>query len=244
MPVAMITRSQARGAPEANTRRLPPFASSIRVSVTPVRTVTPWSASHRATRPAPVSSIIRGRIRGATSTIVSRAPSERIEFRIVNAMNPAPTSTTWLRGRMPASTARASSSVQNEWPARPSAPGTGARTAEEPVAIRQSSYSSVVPSSSVHTPACVSSAVARLPLRLAAPPPAGTRGGAAGAGGGVEVVGQDHRRVRPLGGDEGDLRALALLLADRADRVDPRGAAADDQVSLGHYRISRILAPP
>ena len=45
------------------------------------------------------------------------------------------------------------------------APGTGARTAEEPVAIRQSSYSIRVPSSSVHTLAFTSSPAARRPTR-------------------------------------------------------------------------------
>ncbi len=78
-------------------------------------------------------------MRGAISTIVSRAPSARIEFKIVNAMKPAPIMTTWLPGAMWARTPRASSSVQNEWTPRPSAPGTGARTADDPVATRQSS---------------------------------------------------------------------------------------------------------
>ena len=39
---------------------------------------------------------MRGRMRGAISTIVSLAPRARIEFRIVNEMKPAPTITTWL----------------------------------------------------------------------------------------------------------------------------------------------------
>ena len=72
-----------------------------------MRTATPFFSSHVWTRAAPVSSIIRGRIRGATSTIVSFAPSERLEFKIVNAMNPAPTMTTWLPGLICASTPRA-----------------------------------------------------------------------------------------------------------------------------------------
>ena len=46
-------------------------------------------------------------------------------------------------------TLRASSSVQKECTPGPSAPGTGARDAREPVAMRQSSYSTVLPSSSV-----------------------------------------------------------------------------------------------
>ena len=78
-------------------------------------------------------------------------------------MKPAPTITTWLPGLISSITARASSSVQNEWTPRPSAPGTGARTGEEPVAIRQSSYSTFAPSSSVHTLAFVSRAAARRP---------------------------------------------------------------------------------
>ncbi len=104
-------------------------------------------------------------MRGASSTTVSLAPSERIELRIVNEMKPAPTMTTWLPGVTESSTRRASSSVQNECTPRPSAPGTGARAAEEPVAIRQSSYSTLAPSSSVHTLAFTSSAVARRPIR-------------------------------------------------------------------------------
>ena len=60
-------------------------------------------------------------------------------------------------------TPRHSSSVQNECTLRPSAPGTGARTGAEPVATRQSSYSTFVPSSSVHTLAFTSRAVARRP---------------------------------------------------------------------------------
>ena len=60
-------------------------------------------------------------------------------------------------------TPRHSSSVQNECTLAPSAPGTGARTADEPVAIRQSSYSTFEPSSSVQTLAFVSSAAARRP---------------------------------------------------------------------------------
>ena len=116
-----------------------PFASSMRATFAPVRTVTPWSLSHVWTSAAPVSSIMRGKMRGAISTIVSLAPSDRIEFRIVNAMKPAPTITTWRPGWICVITPRASSSVQNECTPRPSAPGTGARTADEPVAIRQSS---------------------------------------------------------------------------------------------------------
>ena len=106
---------------------------------------------------------MRGRIRGATSTMVSFAPSARIELRIVNEMKPAPIMTTWLPGFTEAITPRHSSSVQNEWTFGPSAPGTGARTADEPVATRQSSYSIFVPSSSVHTLAFTSRPAARCP---------------------------------------------------------------------------------
>jgi len=79
-------------------------------------------------------------------------------------MKPAPTMTTWVPRWMPAITPRASSSVQNECTPGSSAPGTGARTAEEPVAIRQSSYSIRVPSSSVHTFSFTSRPVARRPM--------------------------------------------------------------------------------
>jgi hypothetical protein len=55
---------------------------------------TPWRRNHPSTSSAPVSSIIRGRMRGAISTMVSRAPRARIELRMVKAMKPAPTITT------------------------------------------------------------------------------------------------------------------------------------------------------
>ena len=112
---------------------------------------------------------MRGKIWGAISTIVSRAPSARIEFRIVNAMKPAPTMTTWLPGVISATTPRACSSVQKLWTPGPSAPGTGARTADDPVAIRRSSYSSAVPSSSVSFPAFASSPTARRPMWVVTP---------------------------------------------------------------------------
>ena len=114
IPVAMITRSAGRSGHFLNLRRLFPRASSIFASVTPVRIFTPCFLSHASTSAAPLSSTIRGRMRGAISTIVSLAPSDRIEFRIVKAMNPAPTMTTWLPGVIPAMTARAWSSVQKE----------------------------------------------------------------------------------------------------------------------------------
>ena len=52
-------------------------------------------------------------------------------------MKPAPTMTTWLPGLISATTPRACSSVQKLWTPGPSAPGTGARTADDPVAIEQ-----------------------------------------------------------------------------------------------------------
>ena len=94
MPVAMITTSATRSPPAVKLSRGRPFTSAIFVSLTPVRTFTPWRFSHASTSPAPVSSIIRGRMRGATSTIVSEAPRARMELRMVNAMKPAPTMTT------------------------------------------------------------------------------------------------------------------------------------------------------
>src|SRR5213594_4034114 len=125
-------------------------------------------------------------------------------------------------------TPRAWSRVQKEWTPGPSAPGTGARTADEPVAIRQSSYATDVPSSRVHTFAFVSSAVARLPRWVVTPQSASTFP--------VAVVRQDHPRVRPLRAHQRDRRPLGLLFTDGTDRVHPGGAAADDQVSSGHHR--------
>ena len=113
--------------------------------------------------PAHASSTMRGRMRGATSTIVSLAPRARIALRIVNAMNPAPTMTTRLPGAMPATTSLASSSVQKQWIPGPSAPGMGALAAREPVAIRQSSNSTFAPSSRVRVRAAGSRALAFRP---------------------------------------------------------------------------------
>ena len=94
MPVAMITTSHTRSPPDANLTRFLPRASSIFVTLTLVRMVTPCARSHSSTTSAPASSIMRGRIRGATSTMVSLAPSARIELRMVNEMKPAPIITT------------------------------------------------------------------------------------------------------------------------------------------------------
>ena len=94
MPVAMITTSHARSAPEANFSRFLPLTSSILVALTLVRMATPWALSQPSTISAPASSTMRGKIRGATSTMVSLAPRARIELRMVNEMKPAPTMTT------------------------------------------------------------------------------------------------------------------------------------------------------
>ncbi len=80
-------------------------------------------------------------------------------------MNPAPIITTRLPGVIPAITALASSSVQKQWTPGPSAPGTGAFAARDPVAIRQSSYSTVLSSSRVRVRAAASSAFAFRPSR-------------------------------------------------------------------------------
>ncbi len=82
---------------------------------------------------------MRGRIWGAISTMVSRAPSFRMAFKMVKAMNPAPTMATRAPGVIPAATPRACSSVQKLWTPGPSAPRTGARTGEDPVAMSRSS---------------------------------------------------------------------------------------------------------
>jgi len=139
MPVAMMTTSAKMGAPFLKVSFRLPFHSSILVRVAPARMVTPWSSSQRATMVAQASSTMRGRMRGATSTMVRAAPRERMAFRMVKEMKPAPTMTTLVPGCTSAMTARASSSVQKEWTPGPSAPGMGGRAAREPVAIRQSS---------------------------------------------------------------------------------------------------------
>jgi hypothetical protein len=80
-------------------------------------------------------------------------------------MNPAPTMTTWLPAGTSAMTLRASSRVQNECTPGPSAPGMGGRAAREPVAMRQSSYSTVEASSRDSTFLAVSSDAALRPSR-------------------------------------------------------------------------------
>jgi hypothetical protein len=125
--------------------------------------VTPFFVSHAATISAHAASTIRGRMRGATSTMVREAPRERMAFRIVKAMNPAPTMTTRLPGVTPAITARASARVQKQCTPGPSAPGIGGLAAREPVAIRQSSNSTVAPSSRVSVRLPTSSRSARRP---------------------------------------------------------------------------------
>jgi hypothetical protein len=126
-PVAMMTTSAKIGSPFLKESFRFPFHSSIFVIVAPTRSVTPWRSSQPATIRAQASSTMRGRIRGATSTMVSEAPRARMAFRIVNEMKPAPTMTTFVPGWTPAMTARASSSVQKEW--TPTSASTGGRAA-------------------------------------------------------------------------------------------------------------------
>ena len=92
-----------------------------------------------------------------------------MEFRMVKAMKPAPTSTTEQPGVMPRMTPCACSRVQKLWTPAPSAPATGARTADEPVAMSRSSYGSSAPSSSVRVLACVSTPTARRPMNGSTP---------------------------------------------------------------------------
>ena len=89
---------------------------------------------------------------GATSTMVSLAPRERIEFRIVKAMKPAPTMTTWLPGVIAGD--HAARLLERPEGVHAGPVGAGDRRLApraEPVAIRQSSYSTRAPSSRVHT---------------------------------------------------------------------------------------------
>ena len=94
MPVAMMTTSATMGSPVL--KRELPLALRVLdpVTVVPARMVTPCLRATPSTSAAHVSSTMRGRMRGATSTMVSLAPRARIEFRIVNEMKPAPTITT------------------------------------------------------------------------------------------------------------------------------------------------------
>src|SRR5437870_1788884 len=145
--------------------------------------------------------------------------------------------TTWLPGAISARTARASSRVQNEWTPRPSAPGTGALTADEPGDQTVVVLEPRPVVEGAHVGPGVERCRAAPDVWLHAPVrehPWG-RGEDVGLGDrAVEVVREDHARVRRLGAHQRDLRALAFLLADRADRVHARGAAADDEVSRRH----------
>ena len=216
MPVAMMTTSATRSAPAAKRRRLRPLTSSIFVSLAPVRTVTPCRlrASPRPA-PAPVASTMRGRMRGAISTMVSLAPSERIELRIVNEMKPAPTITTWLPGVIAARTPRACSSVQNECTPLP----VGARDRRAHRRGAGGDQAVVVLDGACRRRACTRwpscrGAAARRPRCVLTPQPASTaRGGRVHVRLGdraVEVVRQHHPRVRPLGADQRDLRAARV----------------------------------
>ncbi len=80
-------------------------------------------------------------------------------------MKPAPIMTTRLPGAMPATTSLASSRVQKQWIPGPSAPGMDALAAREPVAIRQSSNSTLASSSRVRVRAAGSRAFALRPTR-------------------------------------------------------------------------------
>ena len=174
---------------------------------------------------------MRGRIRGATSTIVSLAPRARIAFRIVNAMNPAPTMTTRLPGWTPRDHARAPRrGSRSEWTPGPSAPGIGAlrrARAGGDQAVVVLDRGAVV-QRQVSAPPCRARFALR-PTMVFTFQAASDAGGAVihvGLGdGATEVVRQDHARIRTLGGHEGDLGRVApriLFLADRPDRVHAR----------------------
>ena len=84
---------------------------------------------------------MRGRMRDSSSTTVSFTPWFTRAFRIVKAMNPAPIIATRAPSPTHDATARAWGNVQKLCTFLPSAPGTGAFTGEEPVAIKRLSYS-------------------------------------------------------------------------------------------------------
>ena len=97
---------------------------------------------------------------------------------MVKAMKPAPTIATEQPGVMPRTTPCACSRVQKLWTHSPSDPATGARTADEPVAMSRSSYGSSVPSSSVRMLACASTPTARRPMNGSTPKVRSRVGGA------------------------------------------------------------------
>ena len=238
MPVAMMITSASRSEPSLNERRRRPACASIPVSVAPVRISTPCFRSHASTSDAPWRSIMRGRIWGAISTMVSFAPSARIELRMVKAMKPAPTITTWLPGPISASTPRACWSVQKLWTPGPSAPGTGARTGRRPRRDQEVVVLEHRPVVERELPGLGVEARRPAPDVAGHAQPAELRGRRredVGLGdGAAEIVREDHPRVGPLRRDQDDLRALALLLPDRVDRVVAGGAAPDDDVPRRH----------
>ena len=123
-------------------------------------------------------------------------------------------------------------------------PSMGGRAAREPVAIRQSSYSTAdaVVERELPRPGVERlGAAAEHGLDL----PRGERGGGRGVDvglgdGGAEVVRQDHAGIGALGGHEGDLGRAAVLFPNGPDRVEARRAAADDQMAGG---ITRSRGP-
>ena len=240
MPVAMITTSASRSSPSLNRRRAP-VGVLLHRRQRGARCGSRRRASGATRRPAsaPCRSIIRGQDLGRDLEDRQARPQrqDRVQDREgdeAGAHHHHVAARPDLRDHA-AGPARASRSCARRGRPRP---GTGARTADEPVAIRRSSYSSAVPSSSVSLPAFGSSPAARRPMCVVTP----SRPSFAGRGredvglgdGAAQVVRQDHPRVGPLGRDQHDLRALALLLPDRVDRVVPGGAAADDDVARRH----------
>ena len=128
MPVAMITTSAASRLALLERRACACRRdSSIAVSVAPVRSVDAVLLEPPLRRcAAHAASTMRGRMRGATSTMVSVAPRARIAFRIVKAMKPAPDHDhVAARPDRRRSPPRASSSVQKQCTPGPSAPGIG-----------------------------------------------------------------------------------------------------------------------
>src|ERR1051326_6313340 len=231
MPVAMITTSPTTSPPDLNRRRLRPLTSSTAVTALFVRTVTPCFSSQVCTSFAAASSTMRGRMRGAISTIVSLAPSDRIELRIVNAMNPAPTITTGDHApRLVERPERMDALAVGAQHRRAHRGGAGG---DQAVVVLD--LGAVVERARVRLDVEVRRAPSEVrhhaPLREHGP---SGREDVRLRDRAIEVVREHHARVRALGAHQRDLRFLALFLADRPDRVDARGTAADDEMARGH----------
>src|SRR5215472_12691963 len=207
-----------------------PFHSSMRVRVAPTRRVTPCCSSHRATMFAHASSTMRGRMRGATSTMVSEAPRARMAFKMVKAMKPAPTMTTLVEG--PEGMYAGQLGAFHGRPHRARAGGDhavvvlhGGPVVEGERTRHRVERLGATAQHGLHLPGGERGRGGRVHVRL--------------RDGGAQVVRQHHAGVRALRGDEGDLGGAAVLFPDGPDGVEAGRPAPDDEMPRWHHATSR-----